>query len=75
MRRVLTTQQAADRLSCSPRYVRKLLAQGDLDGIRRGRFVRVYEDSLEAWAIRYRNRQCPGLSATTTLQALKDFRA
>lgn len=48
--RLLTVREAAERLSLSPRQVRRLIAWGQLRAVRLGRAVRVPEGELERLA-------------------------
>lgn len=47
--RSLTVAEVADALRCDDSYVRRLLRQGELHGLKLGRAVRIWETSLEAY--------------------------
>lgn len=49
MNKLLTPEEAAERLAVSPKSVRKWLAQGKLKGARAGRLWRIREQDLEAF--------------------------
>ncbi len=49
MERLLTPEQAAERLAVSPKSVRAWLRQGRLIGVRVGRLWRIRERDLEAF--------------------------
>jgi excisionase family DNA binding protein len=47
--RLLTVTEAADELNVTERFIRKLIAEGDLDAVRVGaRIVRIRRTDLEA---------------------------
>ena len=47
--RLLTVAEAADELNVTERFIRKLIAEGDLDAVRVGaRIVRIRRTDLEA---------------------------
>ena len=45
----MTVREAAERTSYSPAYLYRLFERGEIEGVRAGRAVRLYVDSLEAW--------------------------
>lgn len=47
--RLLTVDQAADRLNTGPRFVRRLIAERRITYVRVGRHVRVPESVIEAY--------------------------
>jgi excisionase family DNA binding protein len=44
--RLLTVEMAADRLSASPRFVRRLIAERRIEFVKLGRHVRITEAAL-----------------------------
>lgn len=44
--RLLTVQAAAERLSTSPRFIRRLIAERRIEFVKVGRFVRISESAL-----------------------------
>jgi excisionase family DNA binding protein len=48
-RRLLTPEEAAERLVVSVRWVKEAAARGELVGIKLGRYWRFHDDDLEAW--------------------------
>jgi excisionase family DNA binding protein len=44
--RLLTVNEAADRLSTSPRFIRRLIAERRIEFVRIGRYVRISESAL-----------------------------
>jgi excisionase family DNA binding protein len=44
--RLLTVDEAADRLSTSPRFIRRLIAERRIEFVRIGRYVRISESVL-----------------------------
>ncbi|MBY0525384.1 MAG: excisionase family DNA-binding protein [Gemmataceae bacterium] len=53
MRILLRVREVSERLACSQRHVRDLFDRRELTGVRDGRFIRVYADSLDAYIRRY----------------------
>lgn len=51
-RELITVKEAAERSSWSPAYLYRLFDRGEIQGVRGGRSVRLYVDSLEAWITR-----------------------
>lgn len=49
MERLLTPEEAAERLAVSPKSIRKWLREGKLKGVRAGRLWRIRERDLEAF--------------------------
>ncbi len=49
MDRLLTPEEAAERLAVSPKSIREWLRQGKLKGVRAGRLWRIRERDLEAF--------------------------
>lgn len=47
--RLLTPEEAADRLAVSPKSIREWLRQGKLKGVKAGRLWRIRERDLEAF--------------------------
>lgn len=45
--RLLTVRQAAEALNVSPRFINKLLADGELERIKLGRCTRIRRDDIE----------------------------
>ena len=43
---VLTIKEAAETLRCSPRHIRNLIDQGELEPFNVGRLVRIHRDEL-----------------------------
>jgi excisionase family DNA binding protein len=44
--RLLTVDAAADRLSTSPRFIRRLIAERRIEFVKIGRYVRISESAL-----------------------------
>jgi len=49
MERLLTPEEAAERLAVSPKSIREWLRQGKLKGVKAGRLWRIRERDLEAF--------------------------
>jgi len=49
MGKMITAQEAAERLGLKPKTVYAMIAEGDIPGYKIGRAVRLDEDELEAW--------------------------
>jgi excisionase family DNA binding protein len=49
MEKLLTPEEAAERLAVSPKSIREWLRQGKLKGVRAGRLWRIRERDLEAF--------------------------
>lgn len=45
--RLLTVDAAADRLSTSPRFIRRLIAERRIEFVKIGRYVRIGESALQ----------------------------
>jgi excisionase family DNA binding protein len=50
--RLITTAEAAHRLTCVQQTIRRLLDDGELRGVKIGRNLRVDEDSLRDYLVR-----------------------
>ena len=48
-RRLLTVEAAAERLSTSPRFIRRLIAERRIEFVKVGRHVRIRESVLDAF--------------------------
>jgi excisionase family DNA binding protein len=65
---------AAERLRCSPGFVRRLIGRGDVLAIRDGRFVRVYASAVEDYLSRHTIRKGASPSTRATSPAGLHFR-
>lgn len=54
MEKLLTPEEAAERLAVKPHTIRRWLWRGDLAGVRVGNFWRVREQDLEAFIVETR---------------------
>ncbi|BDO43141.1 helix-turn-helix domain-containing protein [Cellulomonas sp. NTE-D12] len=52
--RLLTMDQAAERLSMSTRWVRHMIRLGQIPAVHLGRSVRLYDEDVDAFARRHR---------------------
>lgn len=51
-RALMTVPEAAERTRLSPDVLYRAFHRGDIEGIRAGRAVRLFVDSVEAWLAR-----------------------
>ena len=72
MARILTVEQAAEKLQLTPKTTRKLLKEGKMPGRKVGRAWRVLETDIERW-VGGEQQPVPVVERKSALGFLKEF--